>query len=145
VTPALLLSHAAASLYMTGLIWFVQLSHYPLIARVGAAELPTWQAENLQRTTWAVGPPMLLELATTVVLVVWRPEGVSATLAWLGAGLLAAIWLSTAVLQVPFHQAILDGDTESAVARLVRSNWLRTALWSARGAVALALVAGRMR
>ena len=31
----LLLLHAAATLFMTGLIWFVQVVHYPLFARVG--------------------------------------------------------------------------------------------------------------
>jgi hypothetical protein len=31
----LLLVHGFATLYMTGLIWFVQLVHYPLFAQVG--------------------------------------------------------------------------------------------------------------
>ncbi len=142
----LLLTHAAATLYMTGLIWFVQLSHYPLIAKVGAGDLPAWQADNLARTTWAVGPAMLVELATVALLVFARPAGVSAAAAWAGAGLLALIWLSTAVLQVPLHQAILDSSEPAlAVERLVRSNWIRTVLWSARGLLALGLVGGSMR
>lgn len=40
MTPAearqwLLLVHAAVTLYMTGVIWFVQVVHYPLFSCVG--------------------------------------------------------------------------------------------------------------
>ena len=31
-----LLTHLAATLYMVGVIWFVQVVHYPLFARAGA-------------------------------------------------------------------------------------------------------------
>ncbi len=31
----LLILHAGATLYMAGVIWFVQIVHYPLFSRVG--------------------------------------------------------------------------------------------------------------
>ncbi len=143
----LLLLHAAATLYMVGLIWMVQLVHYPLIAFVGHGSLAEWQAANLPRTTWAVGPPMLLELATTVLLVVIQPAAVPGWASVLGAILLGVIWVSTALVQVPLHDAILRADpseARAAVHRLVRSNWARTVLWSMRGLLALVFLGRAM-
>jgi hypothetical protein len=47
--------------------------------------------------------------------------------------LLALIWLSTAVVQVPLHQSLAARYDDSTLRRLVRSNWLRTMAWTARG------------
>jgi hypothetical protein len=48
----------------------------------------------------------------------------------------AVAWLSTAFVQVPLHAALPSaaGDERAAlIARLVASNWLRTAAWTLRG------------
>ncbi|MGI9470789.1 MAG: hypothetical protein ACR2NZ_04615, partial [Rubripirellula sp.] len=52
-----------------------------------------------------------------------------------GLVLIVLIWLSTAFLQVPCHQQLSNGFDEAAYRRLVSSNWIRTALWTARGAM----------
>jgi hypothetical protein len=36
----LLLANAAATFFMVGVIWFVQVVHYPLFARVGTLDFP---------------------------------------------------------------------------------------------------------
>ena len=138
---SLLLLHAGATLYMVGLIWFVQLVHYPLAAKVGADAFVAYQESHMKRTSWAVGPAMLVEAATTALLI-WRsPEGVPLWAPWVGAGLLAGIWVATATLQVPLHQALLRGHDAEVLGRLVQSNWLRTVSWTARGFLATALIA----
>jgi hypothetical protein len=59
----------------------------------------------------------------------------------LGAILLLPIWLSTALLQVPAHRRLGSGFDDTVAARLVQTNWLRTALWSARSALILVVLA----
>ena len=137
----LLLIHAAATLYMTGLIWFVQLVHYPLMAHVGRADYTAYQRLHERNTGWAVAPAMLIELATAAWLVVDTPPDVLPSLAWLGLALVALLWLSTAALQIPCHKQLGRGFDAAAHRRLVTTNWLRTALWSARGVIALAMLA----
>ena len=61
-------AHAAATGVMTGLIWFVQVVHYPLLARVGAASFVEYERAHVRRTTWVVAPAMLVEAATAIVL-----------------------------------------------------------------------------
>jgi hypothetical protein len=126
---------------MTGIIWFVQVVHYPLMARAGAAGFPRLAAEHQRRTAWVVGPPMAIEGATALLLVAAPPAGVPRALMAAGLALLAVVWASTAWLQVPRHREMLRGFDAVGHARLVRGNWVRTAAWSSRSALALTALA----
>lgn len=137
-----LLLHAAATLFMTGVIWFVQVVHYPLCAGVGEERFPAYAAGHSRRTTWVVAPPMLLELATGLLLLARRPTGVGTGAAWIGMVLLAVVWLSTALLQVPRHRLLGVGFDVVAWRALVASNWVRTLGWTARAGLVLLMLAG---
>jgi uncharacterized membrane protein len=139
----LLLAHAFATLFMTGLIWFVQIVHYPLLARVGPATYSAYQLQHEQRTTWVVAPVMLFELATGTLLVFYAPQRGHRLWLSVNLALLAAIWLSTFFLQVPQHQRLESGFDPAAYHLLVASNWLRTVAWSARSLLLFCLLTGR--
>jgi hypothetical protein len=149
---ALLLIHAAATLYMTGLIWFVQAVHYPLFGRVGPAGYADYQKAHMDRTAWVTAPPMLVEAAASALLA-WlarrdpaaaglSPSAVAAV--WLGLALTAGLWVSTFGFQVPEHGRLAKGYDTASHRRLVAGNWFRTAAWTARGGLALYLIAERM-
>ena len=140
----LLLAHAAATLFMVGIIWFVQVVHYPLFARVGAAGFAAYSTTHARLTGLVVGPPMLVEAATAIALVVSTPPKVSSWLLWVGLVLLAGIWLSTALLQSPSHTELGRGFDLSAHHSLVGSNWVRTVLWSLRGLIVLWILSEAM-
>jgi hypothetical protein len=136
----LLLTHAAATLFMVGVIWFVQVVHYPLFDRVGTSDFSAYSTRHTTVTGLVVGPPMILEAVTAVALVVWTPQGISVSLVWTGLLLVAGIWLSTALLQAPRHTTLGRGFDPAAHRFLVTSNWLRTVLWSLRGLVVLCIL-----
>jgi hypothetical protein len=136
-----LLAHAAATMFMVGVIWFVQVVHYPLFARVGASDFAAYSWANSRMTGLVVGPPMLVEVATGVALVISTPSGISVSLVWTGLVLLVAIWLSTAFLQSPRHTELGQGFASPTHRSLVASNWLRTILWSLRGLIVLWILA----
>jgi uncharacterized membrane protein len=140
----ILLSNVAATLYMTGLIWFVQIVHYPLFDRVGQEAFTAYALAHSRLTTFVVGPPMLIEALITVLLLWFRPPGIRFSEALIGVVLLALIWFSTMFLQVPQHNVLASGFEAKAHQFLVASNWLRTAAWSARGALALWMTAKTM-
>ena len=98
-----LLVHAAATLFMVGLIWFVQVVHYPLFSSVGSEWFPAYEAAHTHLTGWVVVPPMMIELVTAMVLIWIRPAGVRSTHVGIGLVLLALIWLSTFLLQVLYR------------------------------------------
>lgn len=131
------LVHAAVTSYMTGVIWFVQVVHYPLFARVPSPAFAEYERRNTLLTGFIVGPPMVAELAAAGWLLVMRPG----LLSTVGAALLAVIWASTALLQVPAHARLEQGFDGAVHRRLVRSNWIRTVAWTARTVIAAALLA----
>lgn len=139
----LVVVHAAATWAMVGLIWFVQVVHYPLFQRVGAASFSVYETEHQRRTTWVVMVLMPVELVTGIALFWLRPDTVAQEVVWVGAALLGVVWLSTALWQAPFHGRLGAGYDAGLVRRLVASNWLRTLTWSLRGGlVAAMLLAG---
>lgn len=150
-SEVLLLVHAAATWFMTGLIWFVQIVHYPLMAGVGPDAWRAYEREHQRRTTFVVAPVMLIELSLAAALAasptIWPilfshsvPAPVSPSLAWGGLALLGLAWISTFALQVPAHRGLETSFTTSLHSRLVTTNWVRTVAWSARGVFALCML-----
>lgn len=136
-----LLTHAFASVFMTGLIWTVQVVHYPLFAAVGASSHLAYQRAHMRRISWIVGPMMLIEAVSAAALIAAPPEGLPRWMLFVGAVLLGLVWLSTATLQGPMHARLARGFDPRVHAALVVTNWIRTIAWTARGILALAMVA----
>lgn len=130
--------HAFATLAMVGLIWFVQVVHYPLFARVGPDTYTAYQSAHMRRTSLVVGPLMLAELATACLILLrsWSSRPVAIA----GLILLAIAWLSTFFLQVPRHATLQRGFEPHTAASLVSTNWIRTIAWSSRGILALVML-----
>ena len=132
-----LLVNAAATLFMTGLGWFVQVVHYPLFATVGRDRFAAFHELHSRRTTLVVLPPMAVELVSSWVLVFERPEAIGSLAAVAGAALASLTWLSTALIQVPQHR----GLTPDRVPELVAGSWVRTIAWTAHSALVLGMLA----
>jgi uncharacterized membrane protein len=137
--PQLLLLHLVATVFMAGVIWFVQVVHYPLFASVGERGFRAYEERHANRTTFVVLPPMVAELGLSCWLLLRAPEAAQ-QLAWAGAAMVVALWLSTFAVQVPCHARLSQGFDPQAWRRLVATNWLRTALWSGRAGIALLLL-----
>lgn len=136
----LLAAQAAATLVMVGVIWMCQVAHYPLLGDVGPT-LPQYQERNVRLTTRVVGLPMLVEAATVIALLIWRPAAIPLWSALLGAALLVVIWAATVLFSVPMHGRLGHGYDPAAHRRLVTTNWIRTLAWSARGVLVLWMLA----
>ena len=102
----LLLANLAATLYLVGLIWFVQLVHYPLFDGVGGEGFAAYEARHTRWTGMVVAPAMLIELATALLLV-WRaPAGVPGWVMPAGLAAVAALWAVTFFVSVPQHNVL---------------------------------------
>jgi len=137
---ALLLLNTAATLFMVGLIWFVQIVHYPLHGLVGPAEFVRYQRQHTRRTGWVVGPPMIVEIITAPLLTVFTPPRVAPALPWLGLALLACVWASTLLHQIPCHRRLERSWSDRDHRRLVTTNWIRTVAWTGRGLICVLMI-----
>lgn len=121
--------HFAATWFMTGAAWVIQLVHYPMFARFDRASFRAGHAEHSRRITWIVAPAMFVELITALLL--W--SRLRNTAASAGVILVIAIWAVTAFAAIPAHERLGRGGYDPAVLRrLLRWHWVRTAAWSAR-------------
>ena len=57
-----------STLAMVGLIWFVQVVHYPLFGKVRVRSFHDYKQSHQQRTTLVVAPLMLTKAITTLAL-----------------------------------------------------------------------------
>lgn len=136
----LLWVHASATWLMVGIIWFVQIVHYPLFAAVPSQAFQAYQEKHVRRTGWVVAPPMLVEVGSALALTLYPSESLDAWLVWGGVALLLVVWGATAVFSVPLHNQLLNGFDARAHRRLLRTNWLRTLAWTLRGLFAVWLI-----
>ena len=122
--------HNASTWALVGLIWTIQLVHYPLFAQVGQEAFKSYHHRHTGRITLIVAPLMFAELGTAVWLVVAGSREL-----WFLTSLapLAFNWLSTWRVQIPLHDKLAQAFDEKSHQRLVRTNWWRTAAWTLRG------------
>ena len=127
----LLVLHLLASFALLGLIWTIQVLHYPLFARVETSAFAKYHAGHMRLTTLVVAPLVLLEFLTAAGLWYYGLRQ-----GWFLASLvpLAVIWGSTFLLQVPLHARLALNFDAEIHRKLVRTNWLRTTAWSLRAA-----------
>ncbi|MFW2381033.1 MAG: hypothetical protein ACN4GZ_04680 [Acidimicrobiales bacterium] len=123
----------AATWAMVGLIWMVQIVHYPMLATYSRAAPAVAVADHQRRISWVVGPLMAAEGVTALILLAIRPDSMPAWSAWMAAVLLAAALISTVLVQVPLHARLAERHDSGDARRLIASNWVRTIAWTARG------------
>jgi hypothetical protein len=132
MTDWIFAAHLFATFAMTGIIWFVQIVHYPMLARLPHENFAELEREHCDRTGFVVGPPMLVEVFTLLWLIL---QGFDSPLFLFSAALLGVVWVSTFTLQVPAHRALLQGWSQPVHRRLVLTNWIRTAAWTLRAGI----------
>lgn len=135
-TTALLSAQLVASLALAGVSWTLQLAVYPAVALVGEEGFTDWHAAYTGGIALVVGPLMALETLAAAALVWMPPPRVPPMLLRLGLVLVGIALASTALVQAPLHGRLARGFDADLHALLVASNWLRTAVWTLRGALA---------
>lgn len=132
--------HAAATWFMVGLIWMVQVVHYPLFAAVGAGRFREYEHSHTKRMGALLIAPATIEIISGALLVFFKPSQLALAHVVVAGAFLAAIWVVTALVQYPLHRRLMTGFEPTLVQRLVATNWWRTVGWTIRGALVLTMV-----
>jgi len=135
-----LVANLAGTGLMVGFIWTIQLLTYPMMQAVPADGFVAYELMHGNRVTAllaVLAPTEIIASAGVAVFVDDVPRWLS-----IGAGaLLFAIWLSTLLFYAPLHMRLSTGFDPVIHRRLLRTNWIRTAAWTVRGAAAIAMIA----
>ena len=126
----MLIIHLIATSVMVGVIWIIQLVHYPSFHFIELKQYTTFQRFHMSRISYVVIPAMLTELFTLILIIISMDQ--IDTLVLASAILLILIWLITAVFFSGVHQKLTLGYDQTVVDKLVKLNWGRTLLWTLR-------------
>ena len=124
---------------MTGVIWIIQLIHYPSFRFIDFQKFSNFQKFHTTTITFVVGPMMTLEIFSALYLLILNNFSAYWIIQMIA---LVAIWLCTAFLSVPLHTLlaqphISDIERLQVTQILVKTNWPRTLLWSFRSLLLL--------
>ena len=124
----------AATWLMVGVIWIVQLVHYPMFAFLDQREFSRSHAFHSSAISFVVLPAMVVELVLAGLILMGKPNAASIT----GFALVLLIWAATFLIMIPIHNKLGAGGYQlDLIHSLVRWNWVRTVAWSVRGFIAL--------
>jgi len=117
---------------MTGIIWLIQIIHYPLFKLVGDKNFNSYHKFHIRKTSVVIAAPMTLEALTAAYLIFFVNEYRSNVLFLTSLALLGLIWAVTFFVSVPKHGILSKGFNDAVISSLIKTNWIRTITWSIR-------------
>lgn len=123
----LFILHFSSCLAMTGLIWLVQLVHYPSFLFIDKQQFQKFENFHARTITFIVFPLMLIELVTAFILTIDNEYKLLNSIG------VISLWLLTLLISMPRHQKLSrNGYDEKVIRSLIFTNWPRTIIWSLR-------------
>ncbi len=122
--------HLISTSIMVGVIWLVQVVHYPSFHFINKNSYPDFQNFHIKKISFVVIPVMLIESASGLSLIFFRYRLSTSIL--ISFGFLILIWIITALFFSKSHQDLTKGYNKGIVDKIVYLNWIRTSLWSIR-------------
>ena len=125
-----LLGHLIFTSIMTGVIWVIQIVHYPSFHFIEKELYTAFQKFHMNKISIIVIPIMLAELITGMMLFLDRSS--KSPFLIISFVILVLIWLITGVFFSKAHNELMTGYQKLVVNQLVVMNWIRTLLWTLR-------------
>ena len=119
--------HLIFSAIMVGVIWVIQLVHYPSFHFIDKDIYDSFQKFHMNKISIIVVPVMILELATGVLLLIGNSKNILIIISFC---MLILIWGITGLFFSDVHGKLISGYNELIVNKLVSMNWIRTVLWT---------------
>lgn len=139
------IAQVVGSVGMFGVIWMVQVVHYPLMRFVAQPQFARFETAHRIRISWVVGPLMLVEGICVLAFLFAPPPGMPWWLPWAGAGAEAVAIGTTVFVSAPLHERLNAHFDSANLDRLIATNWIRTAAWTARAGLAIAMLVAVLR
>ena len=138
-------AQVVGSVGMFGVIWMVQVVHYPLMRFVSGEQFARFETAHRMRISWVVGPLMAVEGVSVLAFLFAPPAGLPWWLPWAGAGAEAIAIGTTVFVSAPLHEKLNAHFDPATLNRLVATNWIRTIAWTCRAGLAIAMLVAVLR
>ena len=141
----IVLLNLTISATLTGLIWVVQVVHYPGFHGVGTESFLAYQHNHMRTISYVVISLMVTELVVALLLPALDPFR-SSWLAYTATGMVLIVWITTFFISSPLHGKLATtGYDASLIHQLVATNWIRTMAWTVRTGILFFVVLEMMR
>ena len=124
--------HLVSTSIMVGVIWIIQLVHYPTFLFIDKQKYMKFQEFHMSRVSYIVMPTMIAELFSGIYILLYNNILMVNTFFLLASFSLFLNWVITALVFVKIHNGLLIKYEKKIILLLVKLNWLRTILWSLR-------------
>ena len=129
------LLHFCLCLVMLGVIWVIQIVHYPSFRFAKLGPFRDFTSFHVKAISSIVIPLMTIELLSGSFLAYKNPR----PLILLNFTLILLTWLSTFILSVPLHNKLSQDFDLKNIEKLVLTNWPRTLMWTIRSVILISL------
>lgn len=134
------IAQVVGSVGMFGVVWMVQVVHYPLMRFVSTARFAHFESAHRSRISMVVGPLMAVEGICVIAFLVNPPPGLTWWLPWAGAVAEAVAIGATVLVSAPLHERLNARYDQVHLDRLIATNWIRTLAWTCRAGLAIAML-----
>ncbi len=136
----ILVSNIVLSAFLTGLIWVIQVVHYPLFLSIDESNFRDYEKNHQKKIGPLVAPVMILDLAFSFLILFTEMQQAYRFWLWIVFILNLAIFVSTLVVFAPLHQKLGDSHSRKQIKKLVRLNYFRTFGWTIRSFILIYLL-----
>ena len=125
----LLMIHIISTSIMVGVIWVMQLVHYPSFKYVKESDYIIFQKYHMSNISYIVFPVMFTELITALLIFFSGEKSLFFVLSLI---CLFLIWVITGVLFTKYHSILKEGKDLMIIEKMIKANWIRALLWTMR-------------
>lgn len=130
-----LLINLFSTFAMTGIIWLIQLTHYPSFRYVEIKAWPLFHTFHTGSITLVVAPLMMAQLLSSITLL-FSPLFLNYKfLLIINLALVCVVFIATAFISVPIHNKMAEFFDSSLIDFLILTNWIRTITWTLNSAL----------
>ena len=124
-----LMIHIISTSIMVGVIWVIQLVHYPSFKYVNESDYIIFQKYHMSNISYIVFPVMFTELITALIILFFGEKSLFFVLSLI---CLFLIWVFTGVLFTKYHRILKEGKDLMIIEKMIKANWIRSLLWTMR-------------
>ena len=124
-----LMIHIISTSIMVGVIWVIQLVHYPSFKYVNESDYIIFQKYHMSNISYIVFPVMFTELITALIILFFGEKSLFFVLSLI---CLFLIWVITGVLFTKYHNILKEGKDLMIIDKMIKANWIRALLWTMR-------------
>jgi len=125
-----LLINLLSTILIAGILWFVQLVHYPLFNEIPAKNFINYGYYHSRKVSGIIKPLFIVDFTTLILLLILLGSNLSTNLMIVNVTIFIITIVLTQIIFIPIHQKLSKSPNSQTISQLIRLNWIRTLIWS---------------